>query len=82
VEVYDLTGIHKFILDGEILIPDVSTENETFETPYVTSVDSEGEVTGLNWEKIPLIPLKYNEGEILSFNRQRIHGYCRFYSKS
>ena len=64
VEIYDLTGIHKFILDGEILIPDVSTENETFETPYVTSIDSEGEVTGLNWEKIPLIPLKYNEGEI------------------
>ena len=64
VEVYDLTGIHKFILDGEILIPDVSTENENFESPYVTAIDSEGEVIGLNWEKIPLIPLKYNEGEI------------------
>lgn len=64
VEVYDLTGIHKFILDGETLIPDVSTGNENFESPYVTSIDSEGEVTGLNWEKIPLIPLKYNEGEI------------------
>ena len=71
VEVYDLTGIHKFILDGEILIPDVSTENETFETPYVTSVDSEGEVTGLNWEKIPLIPLKYNEGEIPLLKRMK-----------
>ena len=64
VEVYDLTGIHKFILDGEVLIPDVSTENENFESPYVTAIDSEGEVTGLNWEKIPLIPLKYNEREI------------------
>ncbi len=64
VEVYDLTGIHKFILDGEILIPDISTENDNFECPYVTVINSEGEVTGLNWQKIPLIPLKYNEEEI------------------
>ena len=64
VEVYDLTGIHRFILDGETLIPDVSTEHENFESSYVTAINSEGEVTGLNWEKIPLIPLKYNEGEI------------------
>ena len=64
VEVYDLTGIHKFILEGEILIPDVSTDNENFELPYVTVTDGEGAVVGLNWEKIPLIPLKYNEGEI------------------
>lgn len=64
VEVYDLTGIHKFILDGETLVPDISTENENFESPYVTAIGVEGEVTGLNWEKIPLIPLKYNEGEI------------------
>lgn len=64
VEVYDLTGIHKFILDGETLIPDVSTENEDVESSYVTAIDSEGIVTWLNWEKIPLIPLKYNEGEI------------------
>ena len=64
VEVYDLTGVHKFILDGETLIPDVSTEHENFENSYVTAINSEGEVTRLNWEKIPLIPLKYNEGEI------------------
>lgn len=64
VEVYDLTGIHKFILDGETLIPDVSTEDENFEGAYVIAINSEGEVTRLNWEKIPFIPLKYNEGEI------------------
>lgn len=64
VEVYDLTGIHKFILDGGVLIPDVSTENENFDCPYVTVTDGGGTVTGLNWKKIPLIPLKYNEGEI------------------
>lgn len=64
VEVYDLAGIHKFILDGGILVPDVSAEEENFEYTYVTVTDGKGEVTGLNWEKIPLIPLKYNEGEI------------------
>lgn len=64
VEVYDLKGIHKFILDGETLIPDVNTEEENFEYTYVTVTDSEGKVTGMNWQKIPLIPLKYNEQEI------------------
>ncbi len=64
VEVYDLQGIHKFILDGNVLIPDVSTEEENFEYTYVTAKDGKGKVTGLNWQKIPLIPLKYNEGEI------------------
>ena len=64
VEVYDLTGIHKFILDGGTLIPDINTEEENFEYTYAAVTDDKGEVTGLNWEKIPLIPLKYNEGEI------------------
>lgn len=63
VEVYDLTGIHKFILDGGVLIPDVSREEESFESAYVMVMDKKGKVIGLNWEKIPLIPLKYNEGE-------------------
>lgn len=64
VEVYDLQGVHKFILDGETLIPDVSTEDEDFESTHVTVTDAGGVVIGLNWEKIPLIPLKYNEQEI------------------
>lgn len=64
VEVYDLNGVHKFILDGGTLIPDVSTDNENFELPYVTVTDGNGNITGLNWQKIPLIPLKYNEQEI------------------
>ena len=64
VEVYDLRGVHRFVLDGGILIPDVNTDNEIFESPYVTAVDEKGTAAGLNWEKIPLIPLKYNEGEI------------------
>ena len=64
VEVYDLQGIHRFVLDGGVLVPDINTDAETPDLPYVTVTDREGAVTGLNWEKIPLIPLKYNEGEI------------------
>lgn len=64
VEIYDLKGVHRFVLDGGTLIPDISTDKESFESPYVTVVDDRGEVTGLNWQKIPLIPLKYNEEEI------------------
>lgn len=64
VEVYDLAGIHKFVLDGGTLVPDISTEEENFEYTYVTVMNDKGEVARLNWEKIPLIPLKYSEGEI------------------
>lgn len=64
VEVYDLKGVHKFILDGEILVPDVSMGNGLFDIPYVSIIDGQGMATGMNWEKIPLIPLKYNEQEI------------------
>lgn len=64
VEVYDLKGVHKFILDGEILVPDVSMGNGLFDIPYVSIIDGQGMATGMNWEKIPLIPLKYNDQEI------------------
>ncbi len=64
VEVYDLQGVHRFVLDGGILIPDVWKEGEPEEVSYVMASGADGTVRGLNWEKIPLIPLKYNEEEI------------------
>ena len=64
VEVYDLNGVHRFILDGGSLIPDMSMGQEDFEAAYVTTTNNEGIVVRLNWQKIPLIPLKYNDGEI------------------
>lgn len=64
VEVYDLAGIHKFILDGGVLVPDVSTEERGFEFQYVLVTGQDGNTAGLNWQRIPLIPLKYNEQEI------------------
>ncbi len=64
VEVYDLRGVHRFELDGGTLIPDVGTESGMSELPYVTATDDKGTAAGLNWQKIPLIPIKYNDQEI------------------
>lgn len=62
VEVYDLDGVHKFILDGGTLIPDISGDEEP-DAPYITMTDGTGNVTTFNWLRVPLIPLKSNENE-------------------
>lgn len=60
-EVYDLDGVHRFILENGSLIPDTSTD-EAADMPYVVTNGKEGTQT-LNWERIPLIAIKYNESE-------------------
>ena len=61
VEIFDMTGIHRYILDGATLIPDVTVkEQDSF---YVTMTDGDRAAEGLNWSRIPLIPLKRNELE-------------------
>ena len=62
VEIYDLQGVHRYVMDGEHLVPDLSVDEQEH-TPHVTTVGSDGVVTGLNWSKVPLIPLKYNDQE-------------------
>ena len=62
VEIYDLQGVHRYVMDGEHLVPDLSVDEQEH-TPHVTTVNADGVVTGLNWSKVPLIPLKYNEQE-------------------
>lgn len=57
VEVFDMQGIHCYILDGNVLIPDLTVEEQ--DCSYVLANGKP-----LNWAKIPLIPLKYNEQEI------------------
>lgn len=61
VEVYTSDGIYRYVLDGKRLVEDVSSENS--KGYHITATDSGGNVTGLNWTKIPLIALKYNETE-------------------
>lgn len=63
VEVYDLDGVHKFIYDHGSLIPDI-VNGEQADVPHVTMVDGQGNVTGFNWSRIPLIPVKCNSDEI------------------
>ena len=57
VEIFDLQGIHCYILDGGTLIPDLTVEEQ--DCSYVVA---DGQP--LNWSRIPLIPLKANEQEI------------------
>ena len=58
VEVYDKSGVYRFVLDSGKLI----TDDVPFE-PYITVVNDESEEC-LNWVNIPLIPFKYNSKEI------------------
>lgn len=63
VEVYNLSGVHLYILDGGKLIPDIAN-NETADFPHVSMTDETGVTQGFNWNRVPLIPLKVNEQEI------------------
>ena len=57
VEVFDMQGIHCYILDGNVLIPDLTIQEQ--DCAYVMA-----DGKPLNWQRIPLIPFKYNEQEI------------------
>lgn len=56
VEVYEPNGIHCFILKDNKLIPD--NDADDWNCSYVINNGQP-----LNWAKVPLIPLKYNEQE-------------------
>lgn len=57
-EVYAADGVHRYILDGGKLIPDIDTQNENNSFFYVQTAEA-----GYNWARIPLIAIKYNESE-------------------
>lgn len=60
VEVFDDRGIWRYVFDGGKLIPDI--ENPS--TYHATLVNDDGNVTGLTWERIPLVAFKANKKEI------------------
>ena len=64
VEVYDLQGVRRFLLDGGRLVPDEDAGEQPVPVPYVTTTGGDGIPAALNWQRIPLIPVKYNEQEI------------------
>ena len=60
VEVYDDKGISYFEMSsGGTLTP-----VEPFFQNYFTVVEPDGSLTGYNWDRIPLIPFKFNNKEI------------------
>lgn len=63
VDLFTLNGVQSFIFENGILKPDPEAEQNQ---SYVT-VDG----TALNWERFPLIPIKYNHKEIPLIRRAR-----------
>lgn len=59
VEIYSEQGIKKYIYENGDLKPD----GENAVVSHVTVVDSDGATYSLNWARVPLIPIKYNENE-------------------
>lgn len=64
-EVYDETGISFFDLSETGGL----TPCEPYFQNYFTITDESGTETGYNWNKIPLIPFKYNNKEIPLINK-------------
>lgn len=60
VEVYSTKGIDRYVLQNGSLIPDVENPSSN----YIVVIDEDGKEVSYNWEKIPLIPFKYNNKEI------------------
>lgn len=59
VEIYTLNGIKRYELKNNALIED----KENPKSDYVQLIDEDGKSKGYNWERIPLIPFKYNNKE-------------------
>ena len=59
VEVFNTDGIHYFELKDENLIPEAP-----FFEPYFSVTDTDGNSGAYQWDKIPLIPFKYNADEV------------------
>lgn len=56
IEIYRQDGVYRYILSSGSLQPDPDVEE------HISYMQLDG--VGYNWDKIPLIPFKYNESEI------------------
>lgn len=59
VEIFTTDGIDFFTFENNRLVPDVEKPHENYFT-----VKTETDETDYNWERIPLVPFKYNAKEI------------------
>ena len=65
VEIFKLDGLWRYVFKNDMLTPDVEMgEHENY-----FSISEGEEETPMNWERIPLIPFKYNKQEIPLLNR-------------
>lgn len=56
---YTLNGVTSYVWFNGHLVPDV----EKTPSPYLTVIDEKGNVQSLNWQRIPLIPFRFNNRE-------------------
>lgn len=59
VEVYDLSGVHRFVLRDGHLQPEADCHEA-----YLHYRDADGVVRDMNWSRLPLIPFRLNEREL------------------
>lgn len=76
VEVWDSEGVHRYIVDKGKLIPDVDAGEYS---PHLLTgeKDEEGNVIGVNWQRIPFVCFKYNDEElpIINFVKSIVDDY-------
>lgn len=66
-DIFKPDGVATYIFENGTLTPDPDSQKEN----YVTILNDSGLVKGLNWERLPLIPIKYNAKEIPLIRRGR-----------
>lgn len=67
-DVFTLDGITTYIYkDGKLYKDEYGSKTQS----YITVTDEKGKAEGYNWEKLPLIPIKYNAKEIPLIRRAR-----------
>lgn len=73
VELWELTGVYRYVVDGGKLIPDV--ELGDYE-PHLSFLNDEGE-QGVNWQRVPFVCFKYNSEElpIVNFVKSIVDDY-------
>ena len=60
--------IEHYVLDGNVLIPDVEHPNEPYFQVVMSEMEKEETFNG-SWQKLPLIPFKFNASEQPLLNR-------------
>lgn len=64
VEVYSRKGVEYYTWNVNSLIPDAELENRPYMTVEREREDGERERIGFNWDRVPLIPFRFNAMEI------------------